>query len=649
MVGRQRARTGHTEKAMAARPRPLRFNWRPRASRDVLGKGRGCLIGPRARVRSPHLACGTHLCAGLDSRLGCWSCSRAPRPESFAPRPPPRAPRATGRPLYGPGTRPAPARTRAGRRCGRRSPESAAAGGRQDKRTLGCPPRLRVVVGGGWVMLLVLLSLAAMCRSSALPREPTIQCGSEIGPSPEWMVQHTLTPGDLRDLRVELVTQSVSPEDFSVLMNISWILRADASIRLLKATKICVTGKGNMDSYDCVRCNYTEAFQSQTRPSGGKWAFSYAGFPVELSTLYFIGAHNIPNANMNEDSPSLSVNFTSPGCLNHVMKYKKQCVETGSLWDPNITACKKNETTVEVNFTTNPLVNSYEVFILQDMEMILGYTRVLENKPTRTSVAVLVSGESDSAVVQLAPHFPACGYDCIRREEKVVLCPETSAPFPPDNNRSMLGGWLPLVLVLLAATWVLALGIYLTWKQGRSTETSFPTTNTLLPLIKVLVVYPSDTCFHHTVCGFTDFLQSHCRSEVILGNWQTRRIAEMGPVQWLTTQKQAADKVVFLLSSDGHGLCDSACGQHAGSAMENSQDLFPLAFNLFCSDFSARAPLHKYLVVCLGGADIKGDYSALSVCPQYRLMKDAAAFHTELLRVTQNTSMKKRSQACHGS
>lgn len=43
-----------------------------------------------------------------------------------------------------------------------------------------------------------------------------------------------------------------------------------ASIRLLKATKICVTGKSNMESYNCVRCNYTEPFQRQTRPSGGR-------------------------------------------------------------------------------------------------------------------------------------------------------------------------------------------------------------------------------------------------------------------------------------------------------------------------------------------------------------------------------------------
>lgn len=48
-----------------------------------------------------------------------------------------------------------------------------------------------------------------------------------------------------------------------------------------------------------------------------QWTFSYIGFPVELNTVYFIGAHNIPNANMNEDGPSMSVNFTSPGKLLH--------------------------------------------------------------------------------------------------------------------------------------------------------------------------------------------------------------------------------------------------------------------------------------------------------------------------------------------
>ncbi|XP_059519260.1 interleukin-17 receptor B isoform X1 [Myotis daubentonii] len=487
-------------------------------------------------------------------------------------------------------------------------------------------------------MSLVLLSLAALCQG-AQPPEPTIQCGSENGPSPEWMVSHTLTPGDLRDLRVEPVVTKSS----SILMNISWVLRADASIRFLEATKICVSGKSNVQSYSCVRCNYTEAFQTQTRPSGGKWTFSYIGFSVELNTQYFIGAHNIPNANMNDDSPSLSVNFTSPGCLDHLMKYKTQCIQAGSLWDPNITACKKDEKTVEVNFTTSPLGNKYMAIILN--KNVIGSLN-LESKLTHVSVMVPVTQESEGAVVQLTPYFRTCGNDCIRRKGTVVLCPQTDTSFPLDNSRSMLSGWLPLLLLApLAATGMLAAGTCLMRRHERI-KTSFPTT-TLLPPIKVLVVYPPEICFHHTVCYFTEFLQNHCRSEVILDKWQRKKIAEMGLVQWLTTQKKAAEKVIFLLSNDVNTVCDGTCGKSKGSPGENSQDLFPLAFNLFCSDLRSQTHLHKYMVVYFREADIKDDYNALNVCPKYRLMKDAGAFCTELYHAEQHVSVGKRLRACH--
>lgn len=161
---------------MAADPHPLRFNWRPGVSRAFLGSGRGCSVRLQAPVRSLHLACGTHLCAGLDTHGVCRSFC-PPRPKSFAPRPPPQVPRATRRPLYCPGTRPAPSPARAGQYCGRRSPENCH--GRLDKRTLNLLPQLRVVVGVGRAMLLVLLSLATMYRS-ALPREPVsipLHCG----------------------------------------------------------------------------------------------------------------------------------------------------------------------------------------------------------------------------------------------------------------------------------------------------------------------------------------------------------------------------------------------------------------------------------------------------------------------------------------
>ncbi|XP_004581845.2 interleukin-17 receptor B isoform X2 [Ochotona princeps] len=497
--------------------------------------------------------------------------------------------------------------------------------------------RLRAVAGGGGAMLLVLLGLAALCRNVLLG-EPTIQCGSESGPSPEWLVQHTLTPGDLRDLRVEPVKTRVAT-DYSVLMNISWVLRADASIRVLKATKICVAGKSSLQSYSCVRCNYTEAFQSQTRPSGGKWAFSYVGFPVELNTLYFIGAHNIPNANLNDDGPALSVNFTSPGCLDHILKYKKKCTQAGSLWDPNITACRKDEKTVEVNFTTSPLGSKYRVLIQQDT--VIGSSTVTEDGRTRTSVEIPVSKESDGAVVQLIPYFHTCGTDCIRRKGTVGRCLQPDVP----NNGSVLEGWLPLLLVLLlVAVWVLVAGVYLRWRHGRKSVAAPPGTR-LLPLLKVLLVHPPEVCFHHTVCSFAEFLQNHCRSEVIHEKWQQKRVAEAGPVQWLATQKQDADRVIFLLSNEVSAQCDSTCSWGQGGQRESSQDLFPLAFNLFCSDLWSQALAHKYMVVYFGDPQAADGYSALSICPRFHLMKDVAALRAELLRVQRQVPVGNRSGA----
>ena len=93
--------------------------------------------------------------------------------------------------------------------------------------------------------------------------------------------------------------------------------------------------------------------------------------------------------------------------------------------------------------------------------------------------------------------------------------------------------------------------------------------------------------------------------------------------------------------------CDGTCGKRGGSPCENSQDLFPLAFNLFCSDLRSQTHLHKYMVVCFT-EDTKDNDTALSVCPTYRLMKDATAFCTERLHA-KRVSMGRRVHACHYS
>uniref|UniRef100_A0A8D0E6V0 Interleukin 17 receptor B n=1 Tax=Salvator merianae TaxID=96440 RepID=A0A8D0E6V0_SALMN len=142
------------------------------------------------------------------------------------------------------------------------------------------------------------------------------------GPSPEWLMFHPFTPADLFNLSAEIIETHGT-----CLLNITWTIAADASIRFLNATKICVMTLGNPI---CIRCDYTEEFPNH--PSGMtklSWQFHYVGFPVEEDTDYFIDAFNLPPANPNSDDPQKTIELNSPSCEHNVLKYCGTCVEKG--------------------------------------------------------------------------------------------------------------------------------------------------------------------------------------------------------------------------------------------------------------------------------------------------------------------------------
>lgn len=145
--------------------------------------------------------------------------------------------------------------------------------------------------------------------------------------------------------------------------------------------------------------------------------------------------------------------------------------------------------------------------------------------------------------------------------------------------------------------------------------------------VKVLVIYPKEVCFHHTVLTFAKFLHDSCQIDVIIDMWQKRKIAEKGPVQWLTAQKEIADKIIFLCSSNISTECDEFCYKNIGNHKDNSDCMFALAFNLFCSDLKNQSSLHKYIVVSFNEINSKDTLpAALKICPKYYLMKDIDNF-----------------------
>uniref|UniRef100_A0A7M4FMX4 Interleukin 17 receptor B n=1 Tax=Crocodylus porosus TaxID=8502 RepID=A0A7M4FMX4_CROPO len=412
------------------------------------------------------------------------------------------------------------------------------------------------------------------------------------GPASELRQSYNLTPADLYNLSAKFTEDEKETQFRSYLINISWALSMDASIKELTATKICVTSQGTVRHFECVRCSYTENFSHGSMSPSGFWQFHYTGFPVEPVTNYYIHAYNLPPANIYEDSSSKTLFLISPGCNDHVMKYSKSCIEEGSLWDPNITVCKM-EAEVEVNFTTSSLGTRYTVFLSVFQYLFHLCKRIC----------------CFTCFLQIIPYFPKCQYDCPRRTGTLTT-------------------------------------LYHYFSKTIMKQTFFHHGN-LHQSVKVLVIYPKEVCFHHTVLTFANFLHDSCQIDVIIDMWQKQKIAEKGPVQWLAAQKETADKIIFLCSSNIGTECDESCYKNIRNHKDNSDCMFALAFNLFCSDLKNQSSLHKYLVVSFNEINSKDTLpTALKICPKYYLMKDIDNFCRHLSIQHSQTNGKSPDGCC---
>uniref|UniRef100_A0A8C6YC29 Interleukin 17 receptor B n=1 Tax=Naja naja TaxID=35670 RepID=A0A8C6YC29_NAJNA len=148
--------------------------------------------------------------------------------------------------------------------------------------------------------------------------------------------------------------------------------------------------------------------------------------------------------------------------------------------------------------------------------------------------------------------------------------------------------------------------------------------------VTILVVYSQEACLQHTVLSFAEFLQEYCQCNVIIDLWQKRKIAEIGTVQWLATQKEIADKVIFLCTTHSSASCDSTC-ESIIKNQKNSECMFTLALHFFCSDWKMNSSLCKYMVVSF--SETHPDPllpTPLNICPNYFLMKDIDSFCRDL-------------------
>nr|XP_060622043.1 interleukin-17 receptor B [Anolis sagrei ordinatus] len=467
------------------------------------------------------------------------------------------------------------------------------------------------------MLLLLLLLSAALTLGEA---QPSIVCHVENGPSPELWWKHDFTPSDLFNISAEIVEM-----DGTCQLNITWILKADAGIFYLNATKICVTpGKPY-----CVRCRYTEKFQNLTRPDLQNWQFHYIGFPVEENKEYMISAYNLPPANLNEDHPNKIAYLHSPDCQNDILKHSISCIEKGSLWDPNITICYR-ESEVEVNFTTSPFCSEYRILLYESSifnDPTVRNVFTSEGNDMRISQRISVNDQSSKIFIELIPYFPRCGGDCRRYSNYQEQCTNYQEQEP---EIALAGNYVYITVALLLIICTFTAVLYFKRRHGVANNRVFFYRKVKPIPIRILIIYSPDACFQHIVLVFAEFLRERCRSDVAIDVWQRRKIAETGPVQWLASQKETADKIIFLSQSHMSTVCDSVCEKSIENN-KNSESMFTLALNLFCSDLKNQSSLHKYMVVSFSETQqAKSIPSLLNSCPKYFLMKDMDSFCRDL-------------------
>ncbi|XP_078066287.1 interleukin-17 receptor B [Mustelus asterias] len=443
------------------------------------------------------------------------------------------------------------------------------------------------------------------------------------------MESHERTPSDILDLEVQL---QLSEKRQIPVLNISWTISPDGSIQELRATMICIQHQRNI----CFRCNYNASFKKERNPQNQAWHFHYAEYPADPSTTYFVTAFNIPSPNIDGFPPEKSKHIFTPSCYDVAMKNHEKCQDAN--WNPNMSVCMINNDVV-INFTTsaNSLKYDVQLLICDNINTpMLNGTTIPQSNRSRISITFVQNNQLDLSVkycVILQPYFPECHNYCLIREE-VLNCSKKIGHVP------MVFGFTVLSVLLFA----LGAALFVVCILGKvNRRILFNNDAQLLQPLKVLIVYSMDsTLFQNVVLNFAELLQSSNGIQIIIDMWQKRNIAEMGPAQWLASQKENADKVIIVCSKGAKMKWDAICHKtNLHQKMNSSEDMYSTALNIFCSDLQNGSHLHKYSIVHFDEISSAKDIpSIFSSCVKYCLGKDINKFYKDLHGASQNTSGK---------
>ncbi|KAG5281917.1 hypothetical protein AALO_G00050220 [Alosa alosa] len=206
-------------------------------------------------------------------------------------------------------------------------------------------------------------------------------------------------------------------------------------------------------------------------------------------------------------------------------------------------------------------------------------------------------------------------HSCSRWKETTRQTTAHPPTFKVQKEQSSASWIVPLAMLAMLLVFAIAVGLYI----GRSRSLSKMTPE-LVP-VSVLMVYPAvDAVFQRAVLALADFLQSSGGCSVAIDVWQRGRLAELGPLRWLHTVAESADRVLVVLPCHAADLDESMGKLLTPSWVEHTvpasaYELYPLALKMLSHS--------KLWVVHLGKTTARSSVPVeLMGCRSFALLED---------------------------
>ncbi|KAI1892932.1 hypothetical protein AGOR_G00138600 [Albula goreensis] len=480
-----------------------------------------------------------------------------------------------------------------------------------------------------------LLLIAMFQVTTALDPQINVTCSENTvaGMPSDWLREVVASPSAVRALAVSLA-------DSELALNISWSINIDKSNEYLSGTWICVDQR-------CFNCQYQPHFNEVNTTGYEQLWFQFTDITAEPDNLYTVAVINLPVPMIGSDSGWKMISFPSPNCSEERMKHHHSCSEKEPEWNPNITSRFSNGQ-AEVSFSCSSSTefrlelwrcDSEEKCHQKDFNEFIAADKFTTQEGESRCMGTLNSTlPCENLFVLITQNFPEC--DKCAKTLAVDCAPRgiSGEQHPKDPPRWPF--WLGLCSIMMMLLPVAALK----WCQRKKSHSGFgELTGTIEtnPPLSVLVVYPAENrVFQRAVLAFADFLQSQWHCRVVIDVWQRARMAEQGPMCWLTKQMEHVNKVIIVCAPRKEDRDIEAAHCHLPSLRDHTipastEDVFSLAVNMVAGQAQSTTALRKYCTVHLGDKPDKNCLpAALRLCEAYSMMSDVEKLGSHLYHTT---------------